>query len=502
MTAPRTDPLLRPGAMVGEYEIAHLLGEGGMGVVYAAIHPEIGKRVAIKVLAPHAAEHPDLIRRFKEEARAVNRIRHPNIIDIFAFNQLSDGRHYFVMEYLDGESLTARLERGSMQLSEIRRLLAQICSALQAAHDAGIIHRDLKPDNVWVATQHLSQPQIKLLDFGIAKLADAANIKATQTGAPIGTPHYMAPEQAMGRPVDHRADIYALGVVLYQIFAGALPFDGATVHEIVFKHVTEAPRPPSTLRPVVPPGMEGIIIDCLQKDPAHRPPSMRELGARIESAFAAHSGADPEAGAVILPLSRASTTLRAPTPGRTELLPEPNRAPALSAAAARLTDDGWARPARRRWVWPLAGIGVAAVVVVGVNAGLLKRWFPNPPDPAASGNRAEPARPSSPPRAAVDPPLEPVVAPSGRTDSPLPAPAPAQPEPHRVVVPSPPPPRHEQKRRPGRKAADAIGHAAKTSNTEHDWTARPATPPADKPNCNPNFYLDAQGDKHFKPECF
>ena len=266
---------LQPGTMVGEYKIGHLLGEGGMGVVYAGTHPEIGKRVAIKVLAPHAADHPDLIHRFKEEARAVNTIRHPNIIDIFAFNQLPDGRHYFVMEYLEGESLTARLERGSMEFNEMRRLLAQICSALQAAHEAGIVHRDLKPDNIWVAAQHLSESRIKLLDFGIAKLIDLTNVKTTQAGVSMGTPHYMPPEQGLGRTVDHRTDIYALGVVLYQIFAGTLPFDGVTPYDIILKHVTEAPLPPSSHRPIAPAAMEPIILDCLAKEPERRPSSMR-----------------------------------------------------------------------------------------------------------------------------------------------------------------------------------------------------------------------------------
>ena len=144
--------LLQPTATVGEYELTHKLGEGGMGEVWAARQPLIGTRVAIKVLASHAAKHPDLIRRFVEEARVVNKIEHPNIIRIFAFGQLDDGRHYFVMEHLDGESLTGRLERGPMASDEMRRLLLQICDALQAAHDAGVIHRDLKPDNLWIAS--------------------------------------------------------------------------------------------------------------------------------------------------------------------------------------------------------------------------------------------------------------------------------------------------------------------------------------------------------------
>ena len=246
--------------------------------------------------------YPDLIRRFKEEARAVNKIRHPNIIDIFAFNQLPDGRHYFVMEYLDGESLTARLERGPMEFAEMRRLLGQICSALQAAHEAGVIHRDLKPDNIWVATQrlsasqHVAESRIKLLDFGIAKLNDTTVAKATQAGVAMGTPHYMPPEQGMGRPIDHRTDIYALGVILYQIFAGRLPFDGGTAQEIIFKHVTEPPPSPSQHRAIAPKAMEGIILDRLQKDPERRPPSVQDLALRIEAAFTSGTSRSMSAG--------------------------------------------------------------------------------------------------------------------------------------------------------------------------------------------------------------
>jgi serine/threonine-protein kinase len=286
------------GTMVGEYQITHKLGEGGMGVVYAGVHPEIGKRVAIKILGPKAAAYPDLIRRFKEEARAVNKIRHPNIIDIFAFNQLRDGRHYFVMEYLEGESLTDRLARGPMDFGEMRRLLEQICSALHAAHEAGVVHRDLKPDNIWVATQTMSESRIKLLDFGIAKLNDISVASATQSGVPMGTPLYMPPEQGLGRAVDRRADVYALGVLLYQVFAGTLPFQGASGYEIVLKHVTEAPVPPSRHRPVWPKEMEAIILDCLEKDPSKRPASAKVLLDRIEAAFIAHAKTPVSAGSV------------------------------------------------------------------------------------------------------------------------------------------------------------------------------------------------------------
>jgi eukaryotic-like serine/threonine-protein kinase len=219
------------GTMVGEYRIEQELGRGGMGTVYAARHPVIGKRVAIKVLAGQLCDDPALVRRFVDEARAVNKIGHPNIIDIFAFGQLGEPdrrRHYFVMEYLDGETLAARLARAPpITDGEVGRLLVQAADALEAAHREHIIHRDLKPENLWIAQPRHADSFIKILDFGIAKLlASTAGRNVTDTGAVIGTPHFMAPEQCTGDAVDHRADVYAFGVVLYQVFAGKLPFDG------------------------------------------------------------------------------------------------------------------------------------------------------------------------------------------------------------------------------------------------------------------------------------
>jgi serine/threonine-protein kinase len=489
-----------------------------MGVVYGGIHPEIGKRVAIKVLAPHAATHPDLIRRFKEEARAVNKIRHPNIIDIFAFNQLPDGRHYFVMEFLEGESLTARLEHGTMELGEMRRLLAQICSALEAAHEAGIVHRDLKPDNVWVATQHLSEPRIKLLDFGIAKLNDATNVRATQAGTSMGTPHYMAPEQAMGKAVDHRADIYALGVVLYQIFAGALPFDGTTTHEVVFKHVTEAPPRPSSLRPIVPPGMEAIILQCLEKDPARRPQSMRELSQRIESVFV-ESGTGRDTSPPVIPrLPAGSSTLRLVTPGGTAMLPDHGPLPGSTRAISPTTLRGATgervafNEAANRTTAPVirsggsgrlvAGVVVVAVVAVGGALGF-RAWraadVGPPVSPGAGGTRPVVLPPAPPPEPERAPPEAP--------------PAPVHAEPTEAVRPELPDtkatahPRPDHKRRPGSKPNGVSAGPEKLPPPEHEAVVKPPPPPPPKatparPDCNPNFYLDAQGDKHFKPECF
>ena len=194
------------------------------------------------------------------------------------------------MEYLEGANLAERLEAGDLTASETRRLLRQICGALEAAHRAGIVHRDLKPENIWVAAPAHEDSFAKVLDFGIAKLLDNPAGKSTQTGAAMGTPRYMAPEQCMGRPVDHRADIYSLGVILYEIFAGIVPFRGESFGELIYQHMSEPPEPPSRHRPMDP-ELERIILACLEKDPAKRPESAKELGRLLN--LAVHEGNEP-----------------------------------------------------------------------------------------------------------------------------------------------------------------------------------------------------------------
>ncbi|HEY4395086.1 MAG TPA: serine/threonine-protein kinase [Polyangia bacterium] len=298
---------LAPGAKVGEYVVDRKIAEGGMGSVYAGHHPVIGKRVAVKVLAPHCASIPDLVRRFVEEARATNKIGHPNIIDIFSFGTLADARPFFVMEFLDGASLAQRMDAGDMTATETRRILRQICSALEAAHRAGIIHRDLKPENIWIAAPAHEDSYAKVLDFGIAKLLDNPAGKSTQTGAAMGTPRYMAPEQCMGRAVDARADIYSLGIILYEMFAGVVPFRGETFGELIYQQMSEKPEPPSKHRPMEP-ELERLILMCLEKDPAKRPESAKDLSRLLEVAL--HDGDKP----ITQPRTAALTAQAAPVP--------------------------------------------------------------------------------------------------------------------------------------------------------------------------------------------
>jgi eukaryotic-like serine/threonine-protein kinase len=276
------------GLVVGEYRIEGVIGRGGMGTVYAAVQPLIEKRVAIKVLGTQFSSTPNLVRRFVDEARAVNRIGHENIIDIFSFGQMADGRHYFVMEYLQGATLAKRLEAGDLPTEEIGPLLLQICDALEAAHAKRIIHRDLKLENVWIAMSRSGKLAVRLLDFGIAKLLEIDQRTATDDGAIMGTPGYMSPEQCHGRGVDHRSDIYAMGVMLYRIYAGRLPIQGSTYAEVLSKQLTEVPPRPST-RARLPPGLDDLIMSCLEKDPARRPRSASELGATLAAILGAEA---------------------------------------------------------------------------------------------------------------------------------------------------------------------------------------------------------------------
>jgi HEAT repeat protein len=267
-----------PGAFVGQvlcgYRIRRKLAEGGMGMVFEGEHSKLGRRGAIKVLKPEFCRSEDVIERFYQEARAVNSIRHENIVDVYDFGRDPCGRVFFVMEYLEGEPLSARIHRGALPWSEAFPIIEQTLRALKAAHDKGFVHRDLKPENIWLRYFE-GRVQVKLLDFGIAKLVgiESPRGRLTKTGAAIGTPHYMSPEQINGeRDIDQRTDIYSMGVIVYEMFAGVTPFTGATLQSIIAGHLLKEP-PRLTDVPAdlnVPASIAEVIDRMLVKDPAAR----------------------------------------------------------------------------------------------------------------------------------------------------------------------------------------------------------------------------------------
>jgi serine/threonine protein kinase len=261
----------------GRYTIGELIGEGGMGKVYLAEHIEIGKRVAIKVLHPSYSRMPELVERFRREARAASKIGHPNIVDVTDSGITSDGSVYFVMEYLEGVELGSVIERDrAIDIARGLRIVTQICRALAAAHSVGVIHRDLKPENVFLITRDNTSDFVKVLDFGIAKTAEAEmqSQRLTSPGMAMGTPEYMAPEQAAGRAADARCDIYSLAAILYEMLTGQPPYSGANFMEILTKKATVDPVPPSQLREDLPEALSQLILTAMSRNPDLRPVSM------------------------------------------------------------------------------------------------------------------------------------------------------------------------------------------------------------------------------------
>ena len=281
--APQADPLI--GQTVGNYLVTQKLGEGGMGSVYLAEHPSISKKVALKVLHAEFASNPEVAERFFTEAKAVNAINHPNIVDIVDYGviQQAGGRDrmvYFIMEYLSGTTLSQVIRaEAPMQPERALMIALQVADALASSHKAGIVHRDLKPDNIILIRRGREQDFVKLLDFGIAKLtgSDGLSSHRTRTGLVLGTPAYMSPEQCEGKPnVDHRTDVYALGIVLYEMLVGRVPFVGEGYGDILVQHLTQRPIEPSRYR-MMSPHVEQVVLKALEKRPDMRYPTMDEF---------------------------------------------------------------------------------------------------------------------------------------------------------------------------------------------------------------------------------
>ena len=420
--APVDDPVgmrVGTGTEISGYVIDGELGRGGMGVVYSATHPVIGKRAAIKILKPHASRSPIAVERFIQEARAVNQIGHPNIVDIFAYGALPDGRAYHVMDLLDGESLRHRLRRGVLHPSEAASVIDEIAQALAAAHDHGFIHRDLKPDNVFLVNREGRWPEVKLLDFGLAKLMPERGVAAftTKVGVMLGTPEYMSPEQARGIGVDYRTDIYALGVLMFEIIAGSRPFPAMA--EPVATLMQHAEEPPASLADVVsglPDEMVQLVAAMLAKTPEARP-SLAAVRTVIKRLRTTQLPTRSLAGVQLAAISQPGYELTASQVGAQAVLPGDSRAVRRNAQTLRSNSyPGVPGP-------PIAGTlrGSAGVAPVPPPSGPHRTRSPSAaPDSSTARTALGMGPPKIPTRSApttIPPPPAPVVpapAPRGR----------------------------------------------------------------------------------------
>jgi serine/threonine protein kinase len=423
---PSSEAIRRPltalglGMQVGDYRVEEKIGAGGMGSVYRAVHSKNGKVVAIKVLSGMHARDANSVRRFILEIRAVNEIHHPNLVDIFSFGQLTDGRYYYVMEFLEGCSLGALMRaRGILRPAEILEVFVDVLKALQAAHAKGIVHRDLKPDNVFLVDVRAGQPlRAKLLDFGLAKLVSdpAPAVPLTAAGMAVGTPQYMAPEQCKARKVDGRADLYALGVMLYEAVTGKLPCDGRSTLEIWEAHVRRIPRRPTELAPDISPELESIIMTLLAKSPEERFSSADAVIAALTGEASRLPSASANLSDAILSGASASDVARAiPSSIRTaDVIPlggggdviTPSLGPPAKVTADVLTNIHRAlEPEGLRAVLdpdleivePVKSRNPKQVSVLDIDLGVLKRDAPPAWAAAASATRLQKARTIRPP---------------------------------------------------------------------------------------------------------
>ena len=364
------DPLI--GATLGSYRVVRRLSQGGMGCVYLAEHPAIGSRVAIKVLLPRYAEDPEIVERFFNEARAVNLIGHENIVQILDFNTAT-GRSYFVMEYLAGETVHGLLKRAApLSLERAGPIVLQCCRALAAAHAQGIVHRDLKPDNVFLIERAGRGDFVKLMDFGIAKLTDGGAVR-TQEGSWLGTPPYMSPEQAAGTgSVDGRSDVYALGVMLFQMVTGRLPFGTPldSAQTVLAAHLLAAPPRPRSIVPALPDDCEKIILKALAKQPQQRFQTMVEMHDALTACLLRN-----RLSVELPPAQPAGPAAWRSTPPPVPVPSSPERTPSVSTKSTR---------ARKRFRVALASAGIAAVLAAIIGGAVVIRKQAGPSRPAGS----------------------------------------------------------------------------------------------------------------------
>jgi streptogramin lyase len=345
------------GTNVGPYEIKRLLGAGGMGQVYRAHDPRLEREVAMKVLSTALAKEPGYLERFRREARAVAKLNHPNIVPVYDFGEQGD-LTYLVMPLISGGTLRDYLaHRQVLPLSEAVSIAEQVAGALQYAHERGLVHRDVKPANILMS----DEGRALLSDFGIVRLVQKADAAATLThmGAFVGSPEYAAPEMVVGEAIDHRVDVYALGVLLFQMLTGRLPFTGATAVSLLMMQAQQPPPPPRSLNPAISPAMEAVILKALAKQPAGRYQTMVEFQAALRAASAA-----PSAGTTYTTAAPAAGTIAdLPTISSYGVPPAPGSGPAVFPAAGPGSGPPpvWGGPGSGAPGWAAPGSGPAAM---------------------------------------------------------------------------------------------------------------------------------------------
>ncbi len=374
---PSANPLL--GTVIDKrYEVLEVLGEGGMGTVYRVRHVALGRQFALKALRRDMSTDAELAARFIQEAKAAAAVVHPGVVQITDFGTLPSGQPYFVMELLQGRPLSWVLHSGGpLPAARAVRLLMMVAEALAAAHEAGVIHRDLKPDNIQVAEVAGDRDVVKVLDFGLAKVAGASRL--TRAGMVFGTPHYMSPEQAAGEQVDQRSDIYSLGIVMYEVFTGHVPFEADSYMGVLTKHMYVEPARPSEIVPdnKALGALEDILLRCLKKKPSERYASMAELVAAFES--------------VITFTEQGSVELRPPAPRQPEKvvrLADRLEAPSNEELRASLPQPRTG-PVSRNLV--LIAVAIAGLFAAALGAG--KLWLKKPDAEASSARTASAAAP-------------------------------------------------------------------------------------------------------------